>query len=81
MGIVTFKVTMNSIGIIMNIVGVWSLWKTSPTNFSVIDAGGASTNWDDINKKRINKNKIMDRSVVLILIGSSLQLVSNFLPE
>lgn len=78
---ITIKTALNSLGIILTMIGVWSLWKTSPVNFTVIDAGGAGSNFKEINKKRRRKNRIMDSSAIMILVGSGLQLISNFLPE
>jgi len=78
---ITIKTTVNSIGIIMTIIGVWALWKTSPTNFSIINAGAAIDNWKTAQKKTADKNRIMNGSVILILTGSFLQLLSNFIPE
>lgn len=79
MPIITIKVTVNSIGIIMTIIGVWSLWKTSPTNVSVIDS--SIQGWIKNKGKAPYKNRIMNWSVIFILLGSFLQLVSNFIPE
>jgi hypothetical protein len=73
------KTTVNSIGIILNIIGVWCVLKYSPINEHTIDGG----EFDD--DPSANKNKVLDRnkklrdSVVVVIIGSFLQLCSNYI--
>lgn len=75
-----FKVVINSIGILLNIIGALILLLKSPLHYDVIDAGGAIDNWSKTTRNTFNKNMWIKIGGYTIIGGSGLQLISNFLP-
>ena len=73
------KIIVNSIGILLNIIGAYMVFINSPLNFNVIDGGNASTNWKDIEEKVNRKNFLVKVGVYILISGSVIQLVSNFI--
>lgn len=73
------KTLTNSLGILFNIIGAWMVYKNSPLNFDVIDSGRAMSNWQQQVKSTKKKNHLVKFGVYILLIGSVLQLFSNFL--
>jgi hypothetical protein len=75
------KTTINSLGIVLTIVGVYIVYINSPLNFDTIDGGNFSTDFEEIKRVTNSKNKWMRNGVYIIIIGSLLQLVSNYIPD
>jgi len=75
------KAGLNAFGIFLSALGVWIVYVNSPLNFSTIDGGNASTDFNAIAKATSRKNQYMWMGVWLIIAGSLLQLISNFIPE
>ena len=73
------KLIVNSIGIILTIIGVYVIYINSPVNFSKIDGGNALTDYDKINEKIKAKNEFLKFGVYIVILGSFLQLISNFM--
>ncbi|PYT01653.1 MAG: hypothetical protein DMF63_02055 [Acidobacteria bacterium] len=76
-----WKIAINSIGILLNIVGALMLYHFSPFNFHTVDGGDSSTDWLDVEERTDRKNKMVKLSVAIIIFGSILQLASNFLRQ
>lgn len=77
------KTTANTVGIILNIVGVWCVFIYSPINAHEIDGGhgddfGVKDQAEE-KKRTIYRNKMLRYSVVIVIVGSFLQLVSNYI--
>jgi hypothetical protein len=77
---IDLKTGLNAFGIFLSALGVWIVYVNSPLNFSSIDGGDASTDFDAIEKNTTKRNQYMRVGVWLIISGSLLQLVSNFVP-
>lgn len=77
---VDVKTLVNSIGIGMTMLGVYMVYFNSPINHTVIDGGGASTDWSAIERKANLRNTLLRVGVYLVLAGSLTQLISNFVP-
>lgn len=73
------KTVVNSIGLLLNIIGAWVVFINSPLHFDVIDSGGAMNNWVTQTKATARKNNRVKYGVYILILGSFLQLVSNFL--
>lgn len=73
------KTICNSIGIILSMIGVCVIYVYSPLNNSIIDGGNAfsENNNSTIDKKN---NFCMKIGVLIVLLGSLIQLISNFIP-
>lgn len=74
------RTIVNAFGILANIVGAWMVYKNSPLNFDVIDAGGAASNWVAQVKATKKKNNKVKKGVYILLAGSLIQLIANFIP-
>jgi ClpP class serine protease len=75
------KTVVNSIGIVLNIVGVYMVYVNSPINFYEIDGGEFD---DDSSKYRAEterKNRLLRVGVFVVIVGSVIQLISNFIPS
>jgi uncharacterized membrane protein len=79
--LVDLKTIINSVGILLTIVGVYIVYKNSPINFHTIDGGTASTDFEANRRKTERKNLLIRVGVHVILWGSALQLISNFIPR
>lgn len=76
------KTLLNSIGIGLTMLGVYIVYINSPINYTDIDGGDASTNWEAIERKARRRNILLKAGVYLVLAGSAAQLASNFvLPD
>lgn len=70
---------LNLIGLLLNLLGVWCLYKNSPLNLRVIDKGlSVEIEVEDVVTSN-QKNKKMKHCVYAILIGTFLQLISQLL--
>jgi len=79
--VIDLKTGLNAFGIVLSIIGVWVVYVNSPLNFSGIDGGDASTDFDAIAKATTRRNQYMRVGVWLIIAASLLQIISNFIPE
>jgi hypothetical protein len=75
------KTSLNSLGILLTLVGVYVVYINSPINESVVGGGGADTDFNEIERLTTQKNKRMKVGVFVVLAGSVLQLISNYLPS
>lgn len=73
------KTSINSIGLLLTIIGTFVVYKNSPLNTSNIDGGNASSNYETEKYKVNQKNKYAIYGVRLIVAGTALQLVSNYI--
>nr|CAS02813.1 putative integron gene cassette protein [uncultured bacterium] len=78
--IVDGRAITNSGGIVLTMAGVYMVYANSPINSSVIDGGNFDTDFAAIDRDTRHRNLLMRVGVYVVLIGSFLQLVSNFLP-
>ena len=74
------KTKINSIGILLTIVGVWIVYRNSPINTNVIDGGSATDDHSHTESNNNRANRLLKCGVYIVMFGSILQLVSNFLP-
>jgi hypothetical protein len=79
--VIDLKTGLNSIGILLTIIGVCVVYWNSPLNEFVIDGGSFDTDFAKIEKTANRKNHLMTAGTLAIIIGSLLQLVSNFVPS
>jgi hypothetical protein len=75
------KTLINSLGLLLTIIGVYVLFINSPLNISEIDGGDASTDFNAIKLHTQRANRLMKFRVYTVLAGTVLQLVSNFIPS
>ena len=75
------KTILNSIGILLTIIGVYIVYVNSPINIDTIDGGDASTDYDEIDRITNKRNTWLKRGVFIVIFGSFIQLVSNFIPN
>lgn len=70
------KTVVNSVGLILNALGVYMVYVNSPINLHTIDG-----NDSDIEKETERKNNLLKIGVWVVIVGSVLQLVSNYIPS
>jgi hypothetical protein len=75
------KTAINSIGLIISIIGVYVVYKNSPINISVIDGGSYDDNHTKEENETKKKNDRMRLGVYLVIFGTLFQLLSNFIPD
>lgn len=73
------KLIINSIGLIFTIIGIYIVYIYSPLNFDIIDGGDASTDYNKINKQTLKRNTRLKWGVYIVMSGSIVQLLSNFI--
>lgn len=61
-------------------VGVYIVYANSPINAQIIDGGTFNTNFAAEAHAMKQRNDLMQIGVYIVLVGSLLQLGSNFLP-
>jgi len=74
------KTILNSIGLLLTIIGVSIMYINSPLNFDTINGGDASTDFSEINRITKKRNNWLKRGVFIVIFGTFVQLVSNFIP-
>lgn len=74
------KTILNSIGLLLTIIGVYIVYINSPINIDTIDGGDASTDSFEINRITNKRNNLLKRGVYIVICGTIVQLVSNFIP-
>lgn len=71
-----FKTLVNSVGILLTIIGVYIAFINSPINdYEIIQ----SFEIDKIKKESNRKNIFLKIGIYLVIIGSAIQLISNFI--
>lgn len=75
------KTIINSIGLLITIIGVWMVYKGSPIHYDIISGGDDSTNWKEVSDTNEKENNRVKNGVRLIIIGTAFQLISNFIPS
>ncbi len=70
-----------SAGICLSIVGVLLVYWFSPLNESVIDGGTADTDGTALERASQRKNFWMRAGVALVVFGSVVQLIANYIPS
>ena len=75
------KTILNSIGILLTIIGIYILYVNSPINIDTIDGGDASTDFYENDRITNKRNTWLKRAVFIVIFGSFIQLVSNFIPN
>jgi hypothetical protein len=74
------QVGLSSAGILVTMLGVYIVYANSPINFTVIDGGHPGDDWAGIERAAARRNILIRIGVYVVLLGSFLQLVSNFAP-
>lgn len=74
------KTSLNSLGIVLTLVGVYVVYLNSPLNEHAIDGGSADTDFDKMRRQAQRRNLLMRCGVYTVLVGSLLQLTSNYIP-
>lgn len=72
---------LNALGLLMTMGGVYTVYRFSPINYDVIDGG----DFDDEKQKSVveevkRRNHLLRMGVGVVLAGTFLQFLSNFLP-
>ncbi|RYG65004.1 hypothetical protein EON80_18180 [bacterium] len=75
-----WRLITNSIGIVLTMIGVYMVYANSPINAHVIDGGDFETDLSLEDRSTKRRNKLLRVGVYIVLTGSFLQFVSNFLP-
>lgn len=78
MPVFDLKTCVNSVGLVLTIAGVVVIYRYSPLNSSESDGGAAGTDFVAIKGETALKNRLMKVGTALVLLGSALQLASNF---
>jgi hypothetical protein len=77
------RTIVNSVGILLTMLGVYMIYVNSPINYTVIDGGeigAGGPSWEETERKANRRNTLLKTGVYLVLAGSFVQLVSNFIP-
>jgi uncharacterized membrane protein len=69
---------LNTIGLILLLIGTFIAYLNSPLNFHSIDGGDSKTDHKKEEKIIKRKNKLMKLGIYLIMIGTLLQILSSF---
>ncbi len=74
-------VEVNSLGLLLDIFGVSLIWKYGLGQpLEILNADGKAFNIALGSRSKLKLNKIMDRmGLILLIVGFSLQLVSNYM--
>lgn len=75
------KTIINSVGLLLTIVGVYLVYLGSPIHFDIIDGGDFKTDWKEEARKTARKNRQVKIGVYLVIGGTLFQLISNIVPE
>lgn len=73
------QLILNSVGVFFNIIGVIMVFYYSPINEHTIDGGVIGEGYIDPVPIANRRNKLLKIGVLVVVLGSILQLVSNFL--
>lgn len=72
-------VLVNSFGILLNIIGVIMVFYFSPINEHTIDGGNLDEGYVNPVPIANRRNKLLKLGVLVVVVGSILQLASNFI--
>ena len=75
------KTTVNSLGLVLTIIGVYMVYVNSPINFDTIDGGNADADFDKLELETEWKNWLLRVGIYVIILGSAVQLASNYIPQ
>ncbi len=75
------KTSLNSLGLLLTLAGIWVLYVNSPLNVAAFDGGDFETKHEDIERETNKRNARMKFAVYALLAGGVLQLVSNYVPS
>ncbi len=75
------KIVVNSGGLLATIVGVYMVYYFSPINIHTIDGGDAFTDFEKIKEETNRRNSLLRVGVFVVIGGTILQLISNFIPD
>ena len=73
------KTTLNSIGILLTIFGVYYVYRNSPIHISGISGGRPDTDFDKLRLCTAEKNGRAKVGVYAVIVGSAFQLLSNYI--
>jgi uncharacterized membrane protein len=73
-----FKTTLNIVGLVLTMIGVYIIFINSPVNEHTIDGGTTEDNHQDFQRETAQKNKHMKYGVYIVILGTMLQLTSNY---
>jgi hypothetical protein len=76
----SFKNTLNTVGLLLTLIGVWVVYVNSPVNYSAIGGRSITTDHSEIVRKVDRKNQLMEYGVWMVLAGTLFQLGSNYVP-
>jgi hypothetical protein len=74
------KTSINSLGLLLTLLGAYVVYANSPLNEYAVDGGAPDTDFNKIKLAAARKNSRMRYGVYAVLAGTLLQLVSNFVP-
>jgi hypothetical protein len=74
------KTSLNSLGLLLTLIGVYVVYVNSPINEYIIDGGSPDTDFKEIARLTAQKNQRMKYGVFVVIAGSLLQLLSNYIP-
>lgn len=74
------KTIINSVGLLLTIVGVYLVYVGSPIHFDIISGGNSKTDWKKEARKTARKNRQVKIGVYLVIGGTFLQFISNIIP-
>jgi hypothetical protein len=75
------KTIANSVGLVVTMIGVYVVYYYSPLNFDTVDGGDMSTDFDKISDETNRRNSLLRVGVYIVIGGTMLQLISNFIPS
>ena len=77
---IDLRTSINSFGLVLTIGGVVTIYLNSPLNFFGIDGGSPDTDFSAIEKATLRRNALMKVGTLLVVLGTVLQLASNYGP-
>lgn len=78
---INYNAVLSCAGIALTMLGVYLVYINSPINEALIDGGNAFTDRNELKRHAKRRNTLMRFGVYLVLLGSLVQLISNFIPS
>ena len=75
------KTIVNSLGLVLTIIGVYGVYYNSPINEHIVDGGSPSDDRDKQEEETRRRNLFLKIFVCIVIFGTILQLFSNFIPD
>lgn len=75
------KTIVNSLGLVLTIIGVYGVYYNSPINTNSVDGGSPDDNMNKQENKTRSRNLFLQVYVWIVIFGTFLQLLSNFIPD